>query len=490
MTAAGALDGRGTYCQRMRAIVWFRSDLRTTDHPALSYAARRATGVIGVFVATPGQWRSHEWGHPKTDFILRSVQSLSTELASCQIPLLVRVCDRFDGVPQVLLGLARRHRCNVLCFNREPEVNERRRDDAVERVFRNAGLQVQAFEDQAVFSPGSVLTADGSTYKVFSPYKRAWLERLREEGVPRPLSRPRRQPPAPVRSDPLPSSLARLKDPAIASIWPAGHAEAARRLRRFIASRIDGYAERRDYPSEHATSTLSPYLAAGCISARQCLHAALAPFDFNYDAANAGTQAWVSQLIWRDFYRHLIVAFPRLCMNQPFNPSTRNVRWRRSGRDLTAWKQGRTGYPIVDAAMRCLASTGWMHNRLRMIVAGFLTKDLLIHWREGERHFARYLVDLDLANNNGGWQWAASTGTDAAPYFRVFHPVTQGKRFDPDAAFIHAHVPELAGLETRYAHEPWKLSPADRRRLPYPSPICDHAEARQRAIEAFRAARA
>jgi deoxyribodipyrimidine photo-lyase len=234
------------------------------------------------------------------------------------------------------------------------------------------------------------------------------------------------------------------------------------------------------------TSRLSPYLAVGVVTARQCLRAAIDANRGRLDRGHPGPRAWIDELIWREFYRHVLVGFPRVSMNRAFRPETEPLPWRQDERQFKAWCQGRTGVPIVDAAMRQLQQEGWMHNRLRMIVAMYLAKDLFIDWRRGERHFMHHLIDGDLASNNGGWQWAASTGTDAAPYFRVFNPHRQSRRYDPEGLFIRRYVPELRELDSGSIHDPSAIDRRDFSRLGYPAPLCDHGQARRQVISAFK----
>ncbi|EAC1534127.1 deoxyribodipyrimidine photo-lyase, partial [Escherichia coli] len=256
-------------------------------------------------------------------------------------------------------------------------------------------------------------------------------------------------------------------------------------LRQFCQNGAGEYEQQRDFPAVEGTSRLSASLATGGLSPRQCLHRLLAEQPQALDGG-AGS-VWLSELIWREFYRHLMTYYPSLCKHRPFIAWTDRVQWQSNPAHLKAWQEGKTGYPIVDAAMRQLNSTGWMHNRLRMITASFLVKDLLIDWREGERYFMSQLIDGDLAANNGGWQWAASTGTDAAPYFRIFNPTTQGEKFDREGEFIRQWLPELRDVPA--VHEPWKWAEKTGVTLDYPQPIVDHKEARLRTLAAYEEAR-
>ncbi|MBT8484233.1 MAG: deoxyribodipyrimidine photo-lyase [Phycisphaerales bacterium] len=472
----------------MRPLVWFRSDLRVADNPALSHAVNIATrGVVAVFTICPKQWAEHDWGANRVAFVLASVEALSGSLRSRRIPLLIDRGEAFDDVPERLLDLAQRHACDVLLFNREYEVNERTRDAAVTDAFTDAGLDVRAFTDQVVVPPGSIRTGKGDFYTVFTPFKKKWIERINESEDVTPLRRPSALDRAVTTPDDVPDRVegfAAAED--IIERWPAGEDEAAKRLRRFVRSAIEDYESQRDHPAVDGTSQLSPYLATGAISVRQCLEAARAANDGSLDGKNTNVATWISELVWREFYRHILVGYPRVSRHRAFKPETESLKWRNAKKDFAAWQEGRTGYPIVDAAMRQLAATGWMHNRLRMITAMFLTKDLLIDWRWGERHFMLNLVDGDLASNNGGWQWAASTGTDAAPYFRIFNPFSQSKKFDEDGRFIREWVPELAEVDTAALHDPKRLASERAEGLSYPAPIVDHAEGRDRAIAAFK----
>ncbi len=479
----------------MRPLVWFRSDLRVHDNIALDEACRRATnGVVAAFVICPDQWTEHDWADTRVDFVLRNLAELSAKLNDLRIPMKILTTARFAGVGKELLKLAREYECDALYFNNEYEVNERKRDDDVEAHFEAKGLHVDRFDDQVILAPGEVRTKQDSWYSVFTPYKNAWLARLDELGGVEVRGTPQKQGKLNIEPDPVPERVKGFdREAARADLWPAGEAHAHQRLEAFVKNRIAAYAEQRDAPAVNGTSTQSPYLTSGVISPRLCFQRAVeangGSFSHDKGAGKTGPSQWMSELIWREFYKHLIFAHPKLSMGRAFQPQTERLKWRDDEDEFQAWCEGRTGYPIVDAAMRQLNQTGWMHNRLRMIVAMFLTKDLFIDWRKGERYFMRRLIDGDLASNNGGWQWSASTGTDAAPYFRIYNPVTQGQRHDPKAEFIQRFVPELADLPVKMAHEPWRLSDEKRAAVDYPERLCDHQAARLRAIDAFKALR-
>lgn len=474
----------------MPNLVWFRTDLRISDNTALSEAAKDGDAVVGVYLLTPDQWREHDWGGPKVDFTLRSVAALKEKLEEKNIPLLVKRNDTFRDAEETLLAVAREVQAEALYFNYEYEWNERTRDRRVRDSFQKEGLSAVGFHDQTALPPNddSLVTQGGKPYSVFTPFRRRWIELAQKRDVPKIAYAPRQQEKLSVQSMTVPKSLSGFEcSERIQKLWPAGEDEAARRLKNFVESCISDYKELRDIPSKDGTSTLSPYLAAGAVSPRQCLKAAMTANRNSLSIQKTGGSAWINEIIWREFYRHVMIHHPRVCKYKAFKGETDEaVEWRYDKDQFERWKNGETGFPIIDAAMRSLREDGWMHNRLRMVVSMFLTKDLLIDWRWGEKHFARSLVDLDLGSNNGGWQWSASVGTDAAPYFRIFNPWSQSSRFDPEGKFIKEYCPELEQLEAKQLHDPKKLTKALESGLDYPKPMIDHKEGRERALKAFQ----
>jgi deoxyribodipyrimidine photo-lyase len=471
----------------MNTLLWLRTDLRAHDNPALAAAAAGGTATA-LFLAAPGQWRLHGDAPAKVDFWLRNLRELSRELGRLGIPLKLLTVHDWSEAPDALAGFCQAHAIRHVHANAEWAVNERRRDAAVAGRLQALGADWTLHHGASLLRPGTVLNGKGECYRVYTPYARACRERLRTAPPPA-IPAPRPQSPPAWQADPLPEAFEGYGAPvmapptdAVRALWPAGEAAAGERLAAFADGVIDTYREQRDFPSLPATSCLSPYLAAGVLSPGQALRAALAASHGELDSGNAGAAAWINELLWREFYQHLLAAHPSLSMHRPMKPETATVPWRRAPDDLRAWQQGRTGIPIVDAAMRQLLALGWMHNRLRMVAAMFLSKKLLIDWREGEAWFMARLVDGDLASNNGGWQWSASTGADAVPYFRVFNPLSQSRRFDPDGAFLREWLPELAHLDERAIHDP---SPMERAAAGYPQPIVDLAQSRLRALEAF-----
>jgi deoxyribodipyrimidine photo-lyase len=479
----------------MRSLVWFRSDLRTSDNPALHRAAADSTrGVVACFIISPEEWRAHDFAPAKVDLILRTLSCLSADLAALNIPLLITTCQRRADIPVTLLSLAKSHGCDALHFNREYEWNERRRDDGVSAAFSGESIRVATYTDQAVLEPGDVRTGEGRWYTVFTPFKNAVIKELDRRGGVTTLPVPPKQPATGIASSPIPESIPGFESDIPASLWPAGESHAQQRLRSFVELRIRAYKHDRDFPALDATSAISPYLTVGAISPRQCIAAAAeangpspAP---SLGAGQPGVVHWISEVLWREFYTHILVGFPRVCMHRAFQPATEAIRWSGNDAHFEAWCKGRTGVPIVDAAMRQLLATGWMHNRCRMIAAMYLTKNLFIDWRRGEQWFMRHLVDGYLASNNGGWQWSASTGTDAAPYFRIFNPVSQSRKFDENGEYIRRYVPELASVDDATVHAPWELPILLRGTLDYPEPLVDLSASRDAAIKAFQALKA
>jgi deoxyribodipyrimidine photo-lyase len=466
-------------------LIWLRSDLRLHDNTALSAATARGPSVA-VYLLSPEQWREHDDAPCKVDFWLRNLTELSQALNDLNIPLLIRSAPRWDDAPKVLLDLCQQLNIDAVHVNEEYGIHESRRDEAVAEALKAKGIDFHSYLDQLLFKPGSVLTKTGTYFQVFSQFRKVCYERL-HRSLPSLVSTPMAQAKLNIDSDKIPADVEGFRTPGetLRALWPAGEAEARRRLDTFADAQIDYYKSERDFPAKPGTSQLSAYLAAGVISPRQCLHAALQSNQGEFESGKVGAVTWINELLWREFYKHILVGYPRVSRHRAFRPETEALAWRDAPEELAAWQEARTGLPIIDAAMRQLLETGWMHNRLRMVVAMFLTKNLLIDWREGERFFMRHLIDGDLAANNGGWQWSSSTGTDSAPYFRIFNPLSQSEKFDSEGLFIKHWLPELAGLNKKDVHNPANLGGlfgvAD-----YPSPIVNLSTSRARALAAFK----
>lgn len=467
-------------------LIWLRNDLRITDNRALHAACDDPEAkVLAVFIATPRQWQQHGMAPRQASFIHANLLVLQQALAQRAIPLFFHQCDDFSASVDWLAAFCRQQQVDALYYNRQYEINERERDAQLEA--RLAGnVACHSFDDSLLLPPGSVLTGKGEMFRVYTPFRKAFIQCLMATDVnslPAPKARGKKIAVRPIAPFDYPQA-------ALSDAFPSGEEAALQRLRAFCREQVQDYVRQRDLPALAGTSCLSPYLATGVISPRQCVNRLRAECPDVLENTEGGAFSWLNELIWREFYRHLLVAYPALCKHRPFIDWTDNVRWQGDAALLEAWQQGQTGYPIVDAAMRQLNATGWMHNRLRMISASFLVKDLLIDWRAGERYFMSQLLDGDLAANNGGWQWAASTGTDATPYFRIFNPTTQGERFDPQGTFIRKWLPELADVPDNDIHQPYRWLEKQRQRvLNYPQPIVIHQQARRETLAAFEAAK-
>jgi deoxyribodipyrimidine photo-lyase len=472
------------------SIVWLRRDLRLSDHVALERAVAESDRVVCAFVLDPTLLRGETVGAPIVSFFFDSLAELRETLRARGSDLALLEGD----FAEELRALARRTGASALYFNEDYEPDAIARDARVAAALEKDGLVVRSFLDHVYFGADETLKADGAPYTVFTPFKRRWLERLERDPRPPGGSRgplARELAAADAIGETLPIPEPETYGHKRSEDFPAGgETRAHALLEAFVARDIGAYADARNAPAVAGTSGLSPHLRAGTIGIRTCVHAALAARAGARGPRATGIDTWLGELVWRDFYQQILRNFPRVASG-PFDARAEKLVYRTSDEDWKAWTDGTTGYPIVDAAMLQLNTHGWMHNRLRMIVASFLTKDLLLDYRLGERYFERHLADGDLAANNGGWQWSASTGTDAAPYFRVFNPILQSKKFDPDGTFIRRMIPALAKLTGDAIHAPWTLSPIEAESLgfrlgrDYPEPIVDHAAARDRALAAY-----
>jgi deoxyribodipyrimidine photo-lyase len=465
--------------KNLRGIHWFRNDLRLQDNTALSALAARAEEWLPVFILDPRILADSRSQQPRTRFLLDCLTRLGRDLDRRSIPLLVRRGDPARILPRLMHETG----ASLVSFNKDISAFARRRDAGVEGAVQKAGGEVISRLDHVAFDSSEIRKQDGGSYSVYTPYKKSWWRHWHQK--PRlPLGPVRLPAPIPgFSSDPIPDAGDRQRESDACQLPTGGSDAAKRRLNSFLELGARRYHEDRDRPDLDGTSRLSPYLRFGAISVRQCIERA-------QQAARAervmrsGVRTWIDELIWRDFYSAILEEHPRVS-SENHRREYDSLEWNEDDRGFEAWCEGLTGYPIVDAGMRQLRATGWMHNRVRMIVASFLTKDLLIDWRRGERFFFRNLVDGDPASNNGGWQWAASTGTDAQPYFRIFNPVVQGRRWDPRGDYVRRWIPELRKLPAAQVHAPWETSLPDS----YPAPLVDHAERRNLALLRFKQAR-
>ncbi len=478
-----------------RALVWFRRDLRAHDHAALYHALRAAEQVWCVFVFDTDILDPLPRADRRVEFIHDSVAELDARLREFGGRLLVRHGPALDEVVRLAGELG----VQAVYTNHDDEPDALAREAAVRAALATAGVALHTGKDHVVFERSEVLTQGGTPYTVFTPYKNAWLKKLEPFFVKAyPVERHAASlaaPPAGVST--ALRSLASLgfeRSNLHALEIPTGSSGAKTLLADFLA-RIDSYGEARNFPAIKGPSYLSVHLRFGTVSIRELAAAACARIE---QTSSPGAAVWLSELIWRDFYHQILHHHPHV-VGASFKPEYDRIRWK-EGADadelFAAWCEGRTGYPLVDAAMAQINQTGYMHNRLRMVVASFLTKDLGLDWRRGEAYFATHLNDFDLAANNGGWQWAASTGCDAQPYFRIFNPITQSEKFDPAGKFIRRYLTQLAALPDKLIHAPWLAKPADLLAAgitlgrDYPPPIVDHDAARKLTLERFAVVKA
>ncbi|KAL0067544.1 DNA photolyase phr1 [Marasmius tenuissimus] len=533
-------------------VYWMRMcDMRISDNTALSMASEKAKSdkvpLVVVFLFSPQDYIAHDRGARRIDFVIRNLNSLKDALSKLNIPLHTITHDVRKTLPQAIISLLTDLSSTSLYANIEYEVDEMRRDMKVCALAKEKGIKATFVHDKCVIEPGLILNKEKKAYAVYSPYQRNWLATLHDKQDEYLHERPYPEAnDAKVKDNKKFSALFDSEIPkgitgfeldaedakTMEKVWPAGEDIASQMLDRFLhtksrssqmgavsplaegaeksdkASRLLKYGQERDNANRDTTSRLSPYLAAGVISARACIRATLTMQKSKKvdGGKETGIGRWVQEVAWRDFYANILVSFPRVSMGRPYIEKYAAVVWENhqeegaggggysdddpdpvgqgtDGEMLKRWKDGTTGVPIVDAGMRCIKEMGWLHNRFRMIVAMFLTKDLMMDWRVGERYFMQNLIDGDLASNNGGWQWSASTGVDPAPYFRIFNPYIQSKKADPSGEFIRRFVPELSKLRGDEIHDP-PASVADK--LGYPQPIVKHHEVKDRALRRFK----
>ncbi len=464
-------------------VVWFRQDLRLADNPALCAAIRRGGPVVPVYLWSPEEDRRWAMGAAARVALHATLQALDQDLRRRGSRLLL--CR--GPVEAALRALVRETQAGAVFWNRLYEPAPRERDAHLAAALRAQGIEVQSFNAALLFEPETIQTRAGGPFKVFTPY---WKACLASCEPPEPLDAPAHIPALATWPTSLELAALRLEPrvdwaSGIRAAWAWGESAAGEQLQAFIHGVLARYDQGRDLPAEPGTSRLSPYLHFGTLSPRQVWHAVRGAAAFAPGLETAA-EGYLRQLGWREFAHHLLWHFPATT-DAPLRPEFERFPWRDDPVALEAWQRGRTGYPYIDAGLRELWTTGWMHNRVRMAVASFLVKDLLLPWHEGARWFWDTLVDADLANNTLGWQWTAGCGADAAPYFRVFNPVLQGEKFDPQGAYVRRWIPELETLPSRYIHCPWTAPAALRKAVEYPEPMVDHDQARLRALEALGA---
>ncbi|KAF1351179.1 putative Deoxyribodipyrimidine photo-lyase [Delphinella strobiligena] len=483
---------------------WFKRDLRTVDNRALSLASKKAkeknVPLICLFIVSPQDYQAHLTSAPRVDFELRTLEILKADLAERDIPLFVTTFEDRNTIPARILELCQELGAHHVFCNIEYEVDELRREDKLTKMCLEAGIDFTAVHDDVIVTPGALYSGAGQQYSVYSPWYRAWVahihkhrELLDECQAPTQNPSTAREKYKALFDQPMPPTPDNKKLTAdekarFTSLWPAGEHEAHARLQKFVSQRISKYNDLRSFPAANNTGVLSVHFSVGTLAARSAVRTALACNSSPHlDAGNTGIKTWISEVAWRDFYKHVLAHWPHVCMHKPFKYEYSQIRWERNASHFRKWCQGQTGFPIVDAAMRQLKHMGYMHNRCRMIVASFLAKDLLLDWRLGERFFMESLIDGDFASNSGGWGFSASCGVDPQPYFRIFNPLLQSEKFDADGEYIRKWVPELRGVRDKAVHDPYGMGEGRAaEKAGYPRPVVVHRESRERCLARYK----
>ncbi|KAF5860057.1 hypothetical protein ETB97_002083 [Aspergillus alliaceus] len=484
---------------------WFKSDLRLHDNRALrmayEVAREHCIPLIGLYILSPEDLTAHLCSPARVDLTLRTLETLKRDLGELEIPLYMETQEKRGEIPGRVVELCREWRANHLFANMEYEVDELRREAKLVRLCVEQGIAFEAVHDTCVVPPGLLSSQQGRQYAVYSPWFGAWQTFLMDNPEYLEVSEEPGANPGDARkmlrglfasevpAAPENKRLSEEEKERFREMYPAGEHEALDRLERFLEEKATDYDDMRNSLSKQTTSVLSPYFASGSLSARTAVANAKKANKNQLDRNNLGFVSWISEVAWRDFYKHVLVHWPFICMNKCFKPEFTDLEWEYDEDLFNAWCEGQTGFPIVDAAMRQINHAAWMHNRSRMVVSSFLSKDLLIDWRRGERYFMEHLIDGDFASNHGGWGFGSSTGVDPQPYFRIFNPLRQSERFDPDGEYIRRWVPELRDVEGSAIHDPYERGAGDiAGKNGYPRPIVNHAAARERALDRYKRA--
>tara|TARA_A200000113_G_scaffold28404_1_gene23751 strand:+ start:344 stop:1759 length:1416 start_codon:yes stop_codon:yes gene_type:complete len=470
----------------MKSLVWLRNDLRMDDNPALRHACTQSNEVHCIYIFSNNQNQLHNQANCKTEFIISNLIDLNKSLNKINIPLTVINSNDFNDNELKIIEIVNERGINKVFWNNMFGEDEQLRDLNVSEMLTQKNIEFETFNDQVVFNPGTIKTQENKPYSVFTPFKRRWVENFNIDLLDIEFEYSKKDDSG-IASNINDFNFNYKKIHSVdMSIWKIGESNALSIMHEYLNEKIYRYSVDRNDPIIDGTSKLSPYLASGIISPKRCILEAMKKNNFELDSGEKGITKWIDEIVWREFYKNIMFCFPKVAKGQPFQDYTKNIKWRYEENENQAWQNGMTGFPIIDSAMRQLKTQGWMHNRLRMVVAMFFTKNMLHDWRLGEAFFMQNLIDGDFSSNNGGWQWSSSTGTDAAPYFRIFNPITQSKNFDSEGLFIKKYIPELKDLDKKEIHDP---SQKVRDFLNYPSPILDLKESRIRAIDAFNSAK-
>ena len=473
----------------MLKIFWFRKDLRIEDNAGLGFFMDNVSDDAEVlFLYIKNENTFEYFGEKRVCFLYQALESLKKDLKDNSFNLRIVKGNSTDVFKKILKEAGEVH----VFANEQPEPYSIKRDKQVRKLIDDNGGEFTLCTDSTIFPLGKILKDDGKPYVVYTPFMKSFYNRLTKEDYRKRKVNLKKAKGFKLKSftelDPA-KEIKKLKQ---SDFFEGSRAEGLKQLKKFWDDKLEHYKSQRDFPAVYGTSRLSPHFHFGTVGIREAFRTGYNLINkLKSEADKKEAQTWINELIWREFYYNITFHFPEV-IKDSFNKQYDNIKWNKSKKDFDAWCEGKTGYPIVDAGMRQLVSEGWMHNRVRMVVSMFLTKDLLIDWRKGERFFANHLVDLDFSSNNGGWQWSASTGVDAAPYFRIFNPILQSKKFDTEGEYIKKYVPELKNVPGKLIHAPWEMSDDEQKEYhvtigkDYPKPIVDHSEARDIAIKEYK----
>ena len=458
----------------MHNLFIFNSDLRLRDNLALFNAAKNGESLTVLYIFNQKKWIDHNESDLKIAFQLKHLKELSKGLNTLNISLKLIEAEGIRDESKRIIEFVKTHKISEVFINKDYGFNETQRDLDLDEELARLKIRLNIY-DSSIFDPNSIKTQSNTFFKVFTPYSRAFRSKLITSKL-QSVGLPKKQKIKIFESDEIKNIELDETRVNILEAYTAGEENALSKLEEFIDHKILNYKDKRDFPAIEGTSSLSPYLSSGILSSRQCLLKVFEKFSEN----EIGVKTWVTEIIWREFYKYILFHNPRVSKNLSFSEKYDEFPWSDNEDHFISWSKGETGVPIIDAAMRQLNNTGWMHNRLRMIVAMYLSKNLLIDWRKGEEYFMKNLIDGDFASNNGGWQWSASTGVDAAPYFRIFNPITQSEKFDKKGDFIKKWLPELESVKN--IHDP---SAEERKETGYSEHLVDLKQSRKQAIEIF-----
>ncbi|WP_343153230.1 deoxyribodipyrimidine photo-lyase [Buchnera aphidicola (Mindarus keteleerifoliae)] len=469
-------------------LVWFRNDLRVRDNTALFKACRsKEDKIVAIYIATPKQWKSHNMSPKQSFFIYKNLLLLEKKLFLLKIPFFYFEISNFDSQILFLVEFCKKKNIHTLFYNKQYEINEIKRDQKIKKILNSKKINMIGYHDSILISPNLIFNSNKKSYIKYTPFKNKIFSYLNKKKI-------RCFPVPDVRSIKEKEFSSKIfsftypKEKFSTKLFPIGENNAIKKLNFFLNQTTMSYSLTRNFFGMNSTSFLSPYLSIGILSPRQCL-SAIFKEKISFESVNNDKITWVEELIWREFYKHTMNSYSLISKEKSIFHWEKEIKWNNNKKHFSLWKKGLTGYPIIDAAMRQLNQLGWMHNRLRMITASFLTKNLLIDWRKGAKYFMSKLIDGDFSSNIGGWQWAASVGFDSVPYFRFFNPLIQSKKFDPNGKFIYSFIPELRKVPINFIHDLQRWREKNPNTIDYPHPIVNYKLTKKEFCEKIKKAK-